>query len=221
LITARAAHISATTHYSGRLPRVESGRQVWFRCCRWRRHSTILELLLAVVHRIFDEELAAPGRLAGFTDGIEQVREAVGHPSARPAVRRAPSAVCYGRLGVCTQPCGALCCWLMTVLNVITRNLDRVRGAMVTTPAVDLVRLVAILRQTGSSGSYRSRVRGLPEFSGELPLACLAEEIDTPGPGQIRALVTLAGNPVLSGPNARRLEAALACLEFMVAIDFY
>ena len=109
----------------------------------------------------------------------------------------------------------------MTVLNVITGNLDRVGGAMFTTPAADLVGLAAILRQTGTSGRYRSRVRGLPEFSGELPLACLAEEIDTPGPGQIRALVTLAGNPALSGPNARRLEAALASLEFMVAIDFY
>ena len=109
----------------------------------------------------------------------------------------------------------------MTVLNVITGNLDRVGGAMFTTPAADLAGLAAVLRQAGSCGSYRSRVRGLPEFSGELPLACLAEEIDTPGPGQIRALVTLAGNPVLSGPNARRLEAALASLEFMVAIDFY
>jgi anaerobic selenocysteine-containing dehydrogenase len=202
------------------------------------RPGTDVLLLLAVVHTIFAEELAAPGRLAGFTDGIEQVRQAVGpFPPERAApwtgiqpeaIRRlarqfaaAPSAACYGRLGVCTQPFGALCCWLMTVLNVITGNLDRVGGAMFTTPAVDLVGLAAILRQTGTSTSYRSRVRGLPEFSGELPLACLAEEIDTPGPGQVRALVTLAGNPVLSGPNARRLEAALASLEFMVAIDFY
>ena len=202
------------------------------------RPGTDVLLLLAVVNTIFDEELAAPGRLAGFTDGIEQVRHAVGpFPPERAAdwtgidpeaIRRlarqfaaAPSAVCYGRLGVCTQPFGALCCWLMTVLNVITGNLDRVGGVMFTTPAVDLVALTAMLRQTGISGRYRSRVRGLPEFSGELPLACLAEEIDTPGPGQIRALVTLAGNPVLSGPNGRRLETALGSLEFMVAIDFY
>ncbi len=202
------------------------------------RPGTDVLLLLALVHTIFDEELAAPGRLAGFTDGIEQVRQAVGpFPPERAApwtgiepeairwlarqFAAAPSAACYGRLGVCTQPFGALCCWLMTVLNVITGNLDRAGGAMFTTPAVDLVGLAAILRQVGTSGRYRSRVRGPPEFSGELPLACLAEEIDTPGPGQIRALVTLAGNPVLSGPNARRLEAALASLEFMVAIDFY
>ena len=202
------------------------------------RPGTDVLLLLAVVHTIFAEELAAPGRLANFTDGIEQVRQAVGpftperaaqwigiEPEAIRRLARqfatAPSAACYGRLGVCTQPFGALCCWLMTVLNVITGNLDRVGGAMFTTPAADLVRLAAILRQAGSSGSYRSRVRGLPEFSGELPLACLAEEIDTPGPRQIRALVTLAGNPVLSAPNARRLEAALDSLEFMVAIDFY
>ena len=202
------------------------------------RPGTDVLLLLALVHTIFAEDLAAPGRLAGFTDGIGQVRQAVGpFPPERAApwtgiepdaIRRlarefaaAPSAACYGRLGVCTQPFGALCCWLMTVLNVITGNLDRVGGAMFTTPAADLVKLVALLRQTGTSGRYRSRVRGLPEFSGELPLACLAEEIDTPGPGQIRALVTLAGNPVLSGPNSRRLETALDSLEFMVAIDFY
>jgi anaerobic selenocysteine-containing dehydrogenase len=167
------------------------------------RPGTDVLLLLAIIHTIFAEELAAPGRLANFTDGIEQVRQAVGPftpERAAPwtgiepeAIRRlarqfatAPSAACYGRLGVCTQPFGALCCWLMTVLNVITGNLDRVGGAMFTTPAADLVRLVAILRQAGTSGSYRSRVRGLPEFSGELPLACLAEEIETPGPGQIR-----------------------------------
>ena len=202
------------------------------------RPGTDVLLLLAVIHTIFAEELAAPGRLAGFTDGIVQIRQALApFPAERAApwtgiepeaIRRlarefaaAPSAACYGRLGVCTQPFGALCCWLMTVLNVITGNLDRVGGAMFTTPAADLAKLVAILRQKGTFGSYRSRVRGLPEFAGELPLACLAEEIDTPGPGQIRALVTLAGNPVLSGPNSRRLEAALGSLEFMVAIDFY
>ena len=202
------------------------------------RPGTDVLLLLAVIHTIFAEELAAPARLAGFTDGIVQVRQAVEpFPPERAApwtgiepeaIRRlarefaaAPSAACYGRLGLCTQPFGALCCWLMIVLNVITGNLDRVGGAMFTTPAADLARLVAILRQKGTFGSYRSRVRGLPEFAGELPLACLAEEIETPGPGQIRALVTLAGNPVLSAPNSRRLEAALDSLDFIVAIDFY
>ena len=115
------------------------------------RPGTDVLLLLAVVHTIFAEELAAPGRLANFTDGIEQVRQAVGPftpERAAPwigiepeAIRRlarqfatAPSAACYGRLGVCTQPFGALCCWLMTVLNVITGNLDRVGGRHVHDP---------------------------------------------------------------------------------------
>jgi anaerobic selenocysteine-containing dehydrogenase len=141
------------------------------------RPGTDVLLLLAVVHIIFAEELAAPGRLAGFTDGIEQVRYAVGpftperaaawtgiEPEAIRRLARqfaaAPSAACYGRLGVCTHPFGALCCWLMTVLNVITGNLDRVGGAMFTTPAADLARLVAILGQTGSFGSYRSKGAG-------------------------------------------------------------
>jgi anaerobic selenocysteine-containing dehydrogenase len=102
----------------------------------------------------------------------------------------------------------------------LTGHLDTVGGFMVTSPAIDMVKLTA-RGASGSFGSYRSRVRGLPEFNDELPVVVLAEEIETPGPGQIRALVTAAGNPVLSTPNGRRLEGALGQLDFMVAIDFY
>jgi anaerobic selenocysteine-containing dehydrogenase len=70
-------------------------------------------------------------------------------------------------------------------------------------------------------GRWRSRVRGLPEAFGELPVACLAEEIETPGEGQVRALVTYAGNPARSTPNSGRLEGALEKLEFMVSVDIY
>jgi anaerobic selenocysteine-containing dehydrogenase len=92
---------------------------------------------------------------------------------------------------------------------------------MFTRPAVDLVALAARLGQRGHFDKGRTRVRGLPEFGGEYPVAALAEEIDTPGPGQVRALVTSAGNPVLSTPNGGRLERALGTLDFMVSIDFY
>ena len=202
------------------------------------RPGTDVLLLLALVHTLFAEDRLRLGRLAELTDGLDQVREAVRDVSpekveplvglAAGTIRRlaadfaaADSAVCYGRLGVCAQPFGALCCWLIQVINVLTGNLDRVGGSMLTTPAVDLVGLAALLKQTGSFDRYRSRVRGLPEFGGELPPSILAEEIEEPGRGQIRALVTIAGNPVLSSPDGARLDRALASLELVVAVDFY
>ncbi|HEX2210232.1 MAG TPA: molybdopterin oxidoreductase family protein, partial [Longimicrobium sp.] len=133
------------------------------------------------------------------------------------AFAAAPSAVCYGRCGVSTQEFGGLAHWLINVLNLVTGNLDRPGGAMFTRAAVDVLKR----SKRGSYGRWKSRVRGLPEFSGELPVAALAEEILTPGPGQVRALVTSAGNPVLSTPNGARLDRALAGLDFMVSVDFY
>jgi len=133
----------------------------------------------------------------------------------------APAAVAYGRVGVSTQEFGGLCCWLINVLNLVTGNLDRAGGAMFTRPAADILAFAARIDQRGHFDKGRSRVRGLPEFGGEWPVAVLAEEIETPGPGQIRALVTSAGNPVLSAPNGARLDRALRELEFMVSIDIY
>ena len=191
-------------------------------------------VLAALLHTMLGAGLAAPGRLASFIDGLDQlpdllkdftperVAAATGVPAA--AIRQlahdfaaAEAAVCYGRLGVSVQEHGALCQWLIQVLNVVTGNLDRPGGAMFTRPAVDLVASTS----RGSYGRWRSRVRGLPEASGELPVSVLAEEILTPGPGQVRALVVAAGNPVLSTPNGGQLEQALASLDFMVAVDFY
>jgi anaerobic selenocysteine-containing dehydrogenase len=129
----------------------------------------------------------------------------------------AERAACYGRVGVSTQQFGAICQWAIQVLNIITGNLDRPGGTMFPRPAVNT--LAGMGR--GHLGVWKSRVRGLPEFGGELPVAVMAEEILTPGDGQIRAMVTVAGNPVLSTPNGRRLDEALASLDFMVAIDPY
>jgi anaerobic selenocysteine-containing dehydrogenase len=135
----------------------------------------------------------------------------------------APSACVYGRIGTTTAEFGTLTSWLVDVLNVLTGNLDRPGGAMFATAAAG----AANTRGTPRYGRgiklhrRRSRVRGLGETMGELPAACLAEEIDTPGEGQIRAMVVVGGNPVLSTPNAGRLDAALPGLEFMVAVDPY
>lgn len=195
-------------------------------------------LLLGMLHTIFAEGLARPGRLAEFTDGLDHLAEiAARFPPERVApragiggdeIRRlarefalAPTAVCYARVGASTQEFGALASWLTVALNVVTGNLDRPGGAMFTTPAVDLVTLNARMGGRGSAGRFRTRVRGLPEFGGESPVAAMAEEMDTPGPDQIRALVTFAGNPVLSSPNGARLDRALAGLDYMVSIDLY
>ena len=195
-------------------------------------------LLLALLHTLFAEGLVQPGRLASFTDGLEGLAEAA-RPYAPEAVATATgldaaairtlargfasaeTAVAYGRVGVSTQEFGGLCAWLVNVLNVATGNLDRVGGALFTRPAADLVAVADRIGQRGHFDKGRSRVRGLPEFSGEYPVAALAEEISIPGEGQVRALVTVAGNPVLSAPNGAALDRALASLDFMVSIDLY
>src|SRR5262249_9558893 len=132
------------------------------------------------------------------------------------AFASAPAAVAYGRVGTCTQEFGGLAAWLIVALNAVTGNLDREGGFMFTTPAADLVGLANRTGDRGHFGVWRSRVRGLPEFGGELPAATLAEEIEAEG--GIRALVTYAGNPVLSTPNGARLDRALTRLDCMVSI---
>ena len=154
----------------------------------------------------------------------ERVAAATGVPAGttRTLARdfaRAPRAAAYGRMGLSTQAFGGLCQWLLNTLNLVTGNLDREGGALFPTPAFDL--LTGARAGAVHHGRWNSRVRGLPEFDGELPSAALAEEIITPGPEQIRALVTVAGNPVLSTPGGAALEQALPGLDFMVSIDPY
>ena len=202
------------------------------------RPGTDALLVAALLNVVFGEGLAKPGRLAALVEGLEEipalvapytperVAPQVGIPAeaiARLArdFAAAPSAVCYGRMGTCVQEFGATTNWLVDLLNIATGNLDRPGGAMFTTPAADLPRVAAMLGQVGHFDRWRSRVSNLPEFNGELPVACFAEEIETPGPGQVRALLTHAGNPVLSLPNGARLDRAYPKLEFMVAIDVY
>jgi anaerobic selenocysteine-containing dehydrogenase len=192
-------------------------------------------LLLAIINTLFAEDLVNLGKLVEFTDGVEVLPEISSKWTAEKAaeltgisaveIRRlarefavAKSAVCYGRMGLSTQKFGGLCQWLINCLNILTGNFDRPGGAMFTAPALDLL-------QTSKGGKifnrWRSRVRKLPEFMSELPVAALAEEILTDGEGQIKALVTSCGNPVLSTPNGSQLDKALQNLEFMVSIDFY
>ncbi|APV50404.1 dehydrogenase [Betaproteobacteria bacterium GR16-43] len=133
-------------------------------------------------------------------------------------LRAAPTAVVYGRMGVSTQPFGTVCQWLIQLVNILTGNLDAVGGAMPTLPAVPLTGPGS---RPGNWGKSKSRVGGRPVFGGELPAAAMSEEIETPGEGQIRAMLTIAGNPVSSTPNGQRLSRAFEGLEFMASIDIY
>ncbi|MFC6158604.1 molybdopterin-dependent oxidoreductase [Kribbella jiaozuonensis] len=195
------------------------------------RPGTDAAFLLALIHEVISLGAARP---AEYVDGLETVEAVVeawtperaagitGIPAE--VIRRvarefaeADRAACYGRVGVSTQQFGAICQWAIQVLNIITGNLDRPGGTMFPRPAVNA--LLGLGR--GHIGVWKSRVRGLPEFGGELPVSTMAEEILTPGDGQIRAMMTVAGNPVLSTPSGRKLDEALESLEFMVAIDPY
>ncbi len=193
--------------------------------------------LLAMLHVIFSENRVNLARLRTTTSGIddlhaiaeqfspEHVAPAVGIEAA--TIRRiarefatAARACAYSRVGVCQSAFGPVASWLVEALNVVTGNFDREGGVMFPTAAADIAPLGRALIGN-HDGRWRSRVRGLPEFLGSLPSAAMAEEMETPGEGQIRALVCLAGNPVLSVPNGPRLARAIEKLELFVAIDFY
>ena len=200
------------------------------------RPETDALFMLAMVHTLFEEQLVTLGHLEDRIDGLQQLAGAV-KPYAPESVAdacgmsasairelaremaAAKSAVCYSRMGASTQSFGGLCQWLNNVLNILTGNFDSRGGAMFPQPAFDLVRDKK--GKPSSYGRYESRVRKLPYFNNEFPVAPLAGEILTPGEGQIRAMITIAGNPVLSAPGGSRLEDAFDALDFMVSVDIY
>ena len=200
------------------------------------RPGTDVFLLLGMAHELFSADLVTPGRLAEHVNGLDDVRALVA-PFAPETVSprcgvdaatirelahelsAAPRAAVYGRIGTTTVEYGTVTSWLVDVLNVLTGNLDRAGGAMFPMPAIGR-------RGRGSGpgfqiGRWRSRVRDLPEVAGEFPAVTLADEIETPGEGQVRALITFAGNPASSVPNADRLDRAIGTLDFMVSVDPY
>jgi anaerobic selenocysteine-containing dehydrogenase len=206
------------------------------------RPATDAHFLFALVHVLVDDDLVALGGLAEHVAGVDEVLALAGDFTPEvvapicgidaDTIRRtarelaaAPRAAVYGRIGTCTQEFGTLASWLVDVLNVLTGNLDREGGAMFAKPAAGSSNTGSGKRTGGGRGvrfgRRHSRVRGQPEYFGEYPVACLAEEIETPGDGQVRALVTIAGNPAASTPESARLARALDSLDFMVSVDIY
>jgi anaerobic selenocysteine-containing dehydrogenase len=198
------------------------------------RPETDAALLLAMLNTLVDEGLIDDEALPGYVDGVAEVAAWIEPFTAERAapltgidagtIRRlarefanADRAVMYGRFGTNTQSYGAMNAWLIEVLNIVTGNLDRPGGMMFPKPAFDVLGGAP----KGSYDTFRSRVSGRPECMGELPACVMAEEILTPGEGQIRAMVMLAGNPVLSFPNGSKLEQAFEQLDFMAAFDPY
>jgi len=188
-------------------------------------------LLFGLVHMLFAENLTdvrlpvdgldeVRVAAAEFTPGVVTTRTGVPAETVVRIARElaaAPTAAVYARIGTCTAEFGTLTQWLVDVLNVLTGNLDSPGGAMFANAAA----LGIVRSKPFRTGRWSSRARGLPEAMGELPVATLADELRTPGEGQVKALVTVAGNPVLSAPGGARLDEAFAGLDFMVSVDRY
>lgn len=191
-------------------------------------------LLLAMLHVLFEKQLHKMDAILPYAEEIKEVENYVKDYSPQKVSEAtgisashitqlvtdfcdADSAVCYGRMGASVQAFGTLTQYLIMLFNMLTGNLDKRGGMMFTQPAADVLPVSG----KGSMGGFTSRVRGLPAFAGEYPVACLAEEILTPGEGQIKAMVIGAGNPVVTTPNAEQLDKAFSELDFMVAVDFY
>ncbi|MDX2603254.1 molybdopterin oxidoreductase family protein [Streptomyces caniscabiei] len=204
------------------------------------RPGTDALLLAAMAQVLFEEELTDLGDLAPHVQGVDELAAAMREftPEAvagacdvdagtiRALARElaaAPTAAVYGRIGSCTVPHGTLASWLVDVLNILTGNLDRPGGALFPHSATDKTPRPAGPGRGFALGRWHSRVGGHPEAKGELPLSALAEEIDTATPegSPVRALITIAANPVLSAPDGDRLDKALGSLDFMVSVDPY
>ncbi|MCC9708585.1 molybdopterin oxidoreductase family protein [Streptomyces sp. MNU76] len=204
------------------------------------RPGTDALLLAAMAQVLFEEGLTDLGDLAPHVQGVDELADAIAEftPEAvagacdvdagtiRELARElaaAPTAAVYGRIGSCTVPHGTLASWLVDVLNILTGNLDRPGGALFPHSATDKTPRPAGPGRGFGLGRWHSRVSGHPEAKGELPLSALAEEIDTATPegSPVRALITIAANPVLSAPDGDRLDKALDSLDFMVSVDPY
>jgi anaerobic selenocysteine-containing dehydrogenase len=200
--------------------------------------GTDAALLLAVAHTLFDEDLVNPGP---HVDGVDTMRRVVADwPPQRVStvtgidqdrirglareLAGAERSVVYGRIGLCNQEFGSLASWLVDVINILTGHFDTPGGAMFPKPAAWSITTQPLPGLEGGLpefGRWHTRVRGAKEVLGQAPVSCMAEEIATPGDGQLKALITIAGNPVLSTPGGDKLDEVLPTLEAMISVDLW
>ena len=203
--------------------------------------GTDAALLLAVVHTLFAEKLVKLGDIEAHLDGVDRMRQVAAEWSPervaavtgitaeriRTLARQLAGterAVVYGRIGLCNQEFGSLASWLVDVVNILTGHLDTPGGSMFPRAAawsVTVQPIPGLEDGAPAFGRYRTRVRGAKEVLGQVPVSCLAEEIATPGEGQIKALITVAGNPVLSTPAGHTLDEVLPTLDAMISVDLW
>jgi anaerobic selenocysteine-containing dehydrogenase len=203
--------------------------------------GTDAALLLAVAHTLFAENLVKLGELEPHIDGVDRMRQVAAEWSPervatvtgisadriRTLARELAGterAVVYGRIGLCNQEFGSLASWLVDVVNILTGHFDTPGGSMFPRAAAWSVTVQPIPGLEDGApefGRYRTRVRGAKEVLGQVPVSCLAEEIATPGEGQLRALITVAGNPVLSTPAGHKLDEVLPTLDAMISVDLW
>ena len=201
------------------------------------RPGTDALFLFAWVNELFRRELVAIGALGDRVDGLAELQSLAGPFTPEAVARRtgvdagtmralvndfarAERPVLYGRIGLCTQAFGTLASWLVDVVNLLAGRLDEIGGAMFARPATGQNEQTGAIGQL-QHGRWRSRMRGFPEYMGMLPASCMAEEFECTGKDAIHALLCVAGNPVLSVPNGKRIDRALPKIGFMVALDIY
>ena len=204
------------------------------------RPNSDVFLLAAMVHTLFAENLVKLGGVAEWVQGMDELRHAIAPFTPEVCATRCqmdaetirslarkmantPRAALYARIGTCTQEYGTLASWLVDVINTLTGHLDQEGGMLFAKSAAFASNTLGKpgIGKGVSTGRHHSRVSQAPEVYGELPISCLAEEIETPGEGQIRAMFTVASNPVLSSPDGPRLSQALDKLDFIVSMDIY
>ena len=197
-------------------------------------------LLLGLLHVIFRDDLANPGVANPHLNGLEQIEQLAASvdlqqiadncgidvatiESIAHKLAKTERAGIYGRVGSTTQIHGTLTSWLTEVINIITGKLDIPGGMMFPKSAAFCVNAQGQpgIGLPNTTPPHRTRVRNMPAVCGELPVACLAEEITTPGKGQIKGLVTICGNPASSTPGAEQLDHALSELDFLLCFDIY
>ena len=204
------------------------------------RPGTDAALLLAMCNVIFSEGLFKLGAVDGLVNGVEEVRQACVEytPESVEAFTKVPAETIrrlardlanakagglYGRIGLCNQEFGTLASWLVDVVNIVAGQFDKLGGMLFGNPVAKPIQWFPDTKDVGEPefGRWTSRVRGAPEILGQVPCSCLAEEIATPGEGQIKALFNIAANPAISVPDSQHLDDALAMLDCMIAIDCY